>query len=257
MEHQEQTSPLFDSHYEFSGPISSMPSSSPLHAPSSTGSRKPKKPPPITPKRFTRFFTPRSSIHSSSRSISQGKSGRQLQEITRTALNRRNNVQAKTPRKTVNFADTMAVSEEQIRTPKLSNKKRKTAYLSPESSPIQPSPSKRARTSPLPFAILEDEEEHQKFLPEEPEEKVFPLPIRRTRTIGGTARTLQRSFGGVLNVGRGFARDHCTAWQEQTAHFYTGPEDFHALPPRAPPFCTASCNSMSFHVIPPLITKVT
>ena len=139
----------------------------------------------------------------------------------------------------------MVISEDQKTTPTL-YKKRKSAYMSPESSPIQPSPSKRARTSSLPnFTILEDEDacSDVETVDLAPEEAIIPLPIRRTKAVGSTARILQRSFGGMLDVGRGRLRDHCTNWQDHTADFYTGPEDFHPLPPRTLPFCTASCNS--------------
>ncbi|KAF2189022.1 WD40 repeat-like protein [Zopfia rhizophila CBS 207.26] len=247
MEDQEQIFSQSENHHELHEPISNMRSSSPLHPPSSMENRKPKKPPPITPKRFTRFFTPRSSVHGSSRLASLGKSGRQLQDITRTAINRRGNGTHRTPRKTVNFSDNMA--NQRLETPRVNSRKRKTPYLSPESSPVQPSPSKRSKlATPPPFTILEDEDvcsndNHLDILPEEP--RVPPAPVRRIQALGPTAQTLQRSFGGVLDVGRGFIRDHCTYWEEQTANFYSGPDDFHQLPQGAPPFCTASCNTNS------------
>lgn len=199
--------------------------------PATMGNRKPKRPPPITPKRFTRFFTPRNSRNGSSRTT-LSSSGRQLQDITRAALNRSQNAQRTTPRKTVNFADV----ENQMQTPHSSSRKRKNPYLSPETSPAQSSPSKRSRYVTPPFEILEDAP-----LFEEP--PVFPAPVRRIRTLGSASRTLQRSFGGILSVGRGFRRDHCSSWQDQTADFYSSAEDYHQLPDNAPPFCTASCNS--------------
>jgi hypothetical protein len=215
-------------------PLSDCFNSSPP-APFATTSRRIRKPPPITPKRFTRFFTPRNSTHGSS---SLSSSGRQLQDITRAAINRSNNVvQKTTPRKTVNFADEM--TENVVKTPQMSSRKRKSLYMSPETSPavLQSSPSKRCKyTTPPPFAILEDP-------PAFEEAPVFPAPIRRLKALGGTARKLQRSFGGVLAVGRGHARDHCTSWQDQTADFYSGTEDYHELARGAPPFCTATCNS--------------
>ncbi|KAF2646346.1 WD40 repeat-like protein [Massarina eburnea CBS 473.64] len=213
-------------------PLSEMLSSSPPPPSSVTGSRKPKKPPPITPRRLTRFFTPRTSTHGSS---ALSKSGRQLQDITRTAVNRNHAAHKATPRKTVNFADVMV--ETSIETPKMSSRKRKTPYLSPESSPFQSSPSKRSKhTTPPPFTILEDP-------PAFEESSVYPAPIRRLKGSGGIARKLDRSFGGILGTGRGFLRDHCSSWQDQTANFYSGSDDQHELPPGAPPFCTAACNT--------------
>jgi WD40 repeat protein len=230
-------------------PISNMPPSSPLGPPSGTGSRKLKKPPPITPKRFTRFFTPRSSVHGSSGFTSLSKSGRQLQDITRT-VNRRSNAHSKTPRKTVNFADPTVLPEDQLVTPNMASRKRKSAYLSPESSPLQPSspiqssPSKRVRISASPFHILEDSEARFDIQPLE-EDRPRPQLIRRTRTLGSTTRILQRSFGGALGIGRGGLRDHSTRWQDHTANFSTTHADMLHLPNTAIPFCTASCNSKS------------
>jgi hypothetical protein len=214
------------------GPTPDLFSSSPPSAATGSLSRKVKRPPPITPKRFTRFFTPRNSKTGSSRTAPT-RSSRQLQDITRAAINR-SAAPRTTPRKTVNFADV----ENHVHTPSSSARKRKTPYLSPETSPVQSSPSKRSRyVTPDPFEVLHDTH----FF----EEPVFAAPVRRLRTLGGTSRTLQRSFGGILSVGRGFRRDHCTSWQDLTADFYSGADDLYQLPQRAPPFCTASCNSTS------------
>ncbi|KAF2808993.1 Lethal(2)denticleless protein [Mytilinidion resinicola] len=232
-----------------------MPPSSPLGPPSSTGSRKLKKPPPITPKRFTRFFTPRSSVHGSSRFSSLSRSGRQLQDITRT-VNRRNNVHNQTPRKTVNFADLPTPPNDHIVTPQRDSRKRKLSYLSPESSPIQSSPiqsspSKRVRTVSHQFTILEDIEAELEtqapFLEED--DRPRPQPIRRSRALGSTARILQRSFGGAATIGRGVLQDNCTRWQDHTANFSTSPTDLLRLPNSAVPFCTASCNTNPFVAI--------
>lgn len=124
--------------------------------------------------------------------------------------------------------------------------------MSPDSSPIQPSPSKRQRISGVPqFTILEDEDASSDLEPLGPvvEESPIPASILRTRTLGSTARILHRSFGGILGVGRGRLRDHCMNWVDQTAPFYTGPEDLFALPNRSMPFCTASCNTNSLVAI--------
>jgi hypothetical protein len=221
----------------FQEPTPDIFSSSP---PAPTASRKQRRPPPITPKRFTRFFTPRNSSHGSSRA-SLSSSGRQLQDITRAAINR-NAATRTTPRKTVNFVDIEAT---QVRTPSSRECRRKNPYLSPESSPAQfhSSPSKRSRyISPEPVDVLEDE-------PELEEVPVFSAPIRRLGTLGGTSRRLQRSFGGILSVGRGFRRDHCATWQDQTSDFYSSSDDVHSLSQNAPPFCTASCNTNSLMAI--------
>lgn len=210
-----------------------LPSSPPPAHVANAGSRKIRKPPPITPKRFTKFFTPRNSTHGSSRLSS---SGRQLQDITRAALNRGPATTRTTPRKTVNFADIEVAKG--LQTPQLSSRKRKTLYPSPESSPAQSSPTKRHKyATPPPFNILEDAPVF-----DEPPVPVFQEPIRRLKSLGGTSRKLTRSFGGMLGVGRGLRQDHCASWHDYTADFYSSAEDHYELPPGAPPFCTASCN---------------
>ncbi|KAF9629385.1 hypothetical protein BFW01_g10588 [Lasiodiplodia theobromae] len=124
------------------------PPSSPLRGRSSN---KIRKPPPITPKRFNKFFTPRTTRSSTG----HGASGRQLRDITRNAVNRKK----ATPRRTVVFSDANVADSENFVTPKLGSKKRKL-LPSPESSPIQPSPSKKARsyTHTVNFDIAEDDE---------------------------------------------------------------------------------------------------
>ncbi|CAN9331491.1 unnamed protein product [Alternaria alternata] len=220
-------------------PTPELCSSPPPPSSATVCSRKPKRPPPITPKRFTRFFTPRNSKDVSSRTH-LSRSGRQLQDITRSALNRSRETRS-TPRKTVNFVDI----ENPMRTPQSSVRKRK-AYLSPASSPAQSSPSKRSRyVTPPAIDILEDGLD----LDDEDEPAIQPAPIRRLRTLGRPSRTLQRSFGGILGVGRGFRIDHGASWQDQTSNFYSGADDFRQLPEGAPPFCTASCNTNSMLAI--------
>src|ERR1700712_3185143 len=57
-------------------------------SPRSRKTSKPKRPPPITPKRFSKFFTPRSSASQAAR-LSATRAGRQLRDITTSAINRR------------------------------------------------------------------------------------------------------------------------------------------------------------------------
>ncbi|PSN66020.1 WD repeat-containing protein-like protein [Corynespora cassiicola Philippines] len=231
------SSPPSSAAFELEGPVlEPFCSSPPAPMPSVLASRKPKRPPPITPKRFTRFFTPRSSVHGSSSAL--GSSGRQLQDITRAAVNRRNaNAnQRSTPRKTVNFADVISGDENAVTTPQMASRKRKSAYMSPETSPAQSSPSKRTKyISPTPFEILED-------APEAEVPAVYPAPIRRLKSMGTISRTLERSFGGSLAIGRGFLSDHCTSWESQTADFYSSSDDIHELPNGATPFCSSPSN---------------
>ncbi|KAK5148757.1 hypothetical protein LTR04_000552 [Oleoguttula sp. CCFEE 6159] len=199
--------------------------SSPLAPSSSINSRKPRKPPPITPKRFTKFFTPRTSSTGGRKSATGGKSARQLRDITRNAINRRRPTDGKLSSNAPLFADINVLQDENIYTPRLGPGRKRKGLPSPESSPIQPSPSKRTQpTSPPLLQVVEAEEEDSRLDDEllassppveheeeyEEELELVCLPIRRLRHAGVNARILQRSFGEDQRVGRGRYYDHCT-----------------------------------------------
>lgn len=214
---------------------SDMPSS-PLGPASSMASSKPRKPPSITPKRFTRFFTPHSSLTAKSRS---GKSGRQLRDITKNAANHKTNA----PTTIAGFDDIH---------PETPHKRRKL-HSYPDSSPIQSSPLRPSSHGPLPQIQLEGIDESyltdDDHILEDAPAKALPLPIRRIRQTNTNNRILQRSFGGSRAIGRGIVLDHCAPWQAQTADFYTRPEDYHSFRGSALPFCATPCHSNSLVAI--------
>lgn len=191
--------------------LSDLPASSPPDQLSSKHSTKPKKPPPITPKRFNRFFTPRSSSGGVTKSRSSGKSGRQLRDITKSAINR---TQGKGATRPVIFADIEQHEQENSVTPKFASGGKRKTLLTPESSPIQSSPCKRARSCSPPGHILEQAEDEEVISDAEVSgvnsERNLCLPIRRARSSDISARILQRSFGGIRAVGRRRLYDHCT-----------------------------------------------
>ncbi|CAD0013067.1 unnamed protein product [Aureobasidium pullulans] len=211
---------------------------SPTAAPSSTAvSSKPRGQPSITPRRFTRFFTP-----ITTRSTTGSKSSKRLKDITKNAVNQV---------KFTGFHDLP-----QFETPR---KKRKI-LPTPESSPVQPLDSSPLR--PLDYHVpsnlshridydfddsdIEEEDEDE----EAEEEKHFPAPITRLRDFGTSGRILQRSFGGARGVGRGRINDHCVPdWRVQTADYYTRPEDCHNYRGQALPFCVTRCNTNSLVAI--------
>jgi hypothetical protein len=167
------------------------------------GSRsKLRKPPPVTPKRFQKFFTPRSSV-----SRASSKSGRQLREITQSGLNRRAGQRMRSPRKTVVFDDT-------INTPP--TKKRKL-YITPDSSPPRSSPCKNPLSSEdvshiipsSPPAFLQDEDLHISYRSLSPEPRKLPPRIVRARAMGVSGRILQRSFA-VEGIQGGRRPDNCS-----------------------------------------------
>jgi hypothetical protein len=170
-------------------------------------SRKLRKPPPVTPKRFQKFFTPRSSASRTSKQ-SLSKSGRQLREITQSGLNRRAGQRTRSPRKTVVFEDA-------IETPPT---KRRKLYITPDSSPPRSSPCKNAILSLDLADIGIIPSSPPSFLPDEdmtilerslsPEPRRPPPRIQRARALGVSGRILQRSFGTDAVVGR--RPDNCS-----------------------------------------------
>ncbi|KIW03857.1 uncharacterized protein PV09_05155 [Verruconis gallopava] len=215
------------------------------------GSRKPKKPPPVTPKRFTRFFTPRSSISRVTKTT-PSKAGRQLREITQQGLNAKSAKfsRSRSPRKTVVFQDIDQLQNAVV-TPSMSSKKRK-AYLSPESLPFDSSPCKR--TCPeenieecIPSSPPEYVRHNRVLLDRSvsPELRLPPRPIRHISNSNISGETLERSFGGIKITGRGRRRPNCTYWQAHAADFYSRPEDAHLYTGSALPYCTTSCNTNS------------
>ncbi|KKY24571.1 putative wd domain protein [Diplodia seriata] len=217
-------------------------------------SNKIRKPPPITPKRFNKFFTPRTTRSGTG----HGASGRQLRDITRNAVNRKK----ATPRRTVVFSDTNVADSENFVTPKHRSDKKRKHLPSPESSPIQPSPSKKARSCirAVNFDIAEDEdevasdaettilEESDEDEEEEDEVEVYREPIRRAPISSTSGRLLTRTFGGRCGVGRGKIYDHCGDWRDQTANFYAKPDEVYSFDADIP-FCAASCNTNSLVAI--------
>lgn len=263
------SSPVHDTYYEEqqlaeSDQLQSLPLSPPSGA---TGSRKLKKPPPVTPKRFTRFFTPRSLVNEEEIAEFLSESGRQLRDITRSAITNSRNAEQDS-KKTVLFADISDDQEENnaTATPQTSLRRKRKILPSPESSPVQPSPSKRFRSRSwarqdvqvFDEEAFSDEDSEDEQEDEEDEEEC--APIQRLQSTGVAMRLLLRSFGGPRAVGRGRIRDSCIGkdsqssytvqllttvdWQPQTANFYTRPEDTYTYK-TAIPFCTARCNCTS------------
>jgi len=202
-----------DSENVSSGPFSDhLPSSPP--AMTHSHSRKLKKPPPITPKRFSKFFTPRSTFTAGSKSRSNGRAARQLRDITHNSVvNRKRPESGKTSYKSVLFADITEAFTENIQTPKCSLKRKREGLPTPESSPLQPSPSKRSRVYSMVDIMsdtIEEDVELEIDLPEITIDEPFPIPIRRSKNRGTGGRLLERSFGGFRALGRGRIYDHCT-----------------------------------------------
>ena len=115
------------------GSMMEMPSSPIAGPPAANKSSKPRKPPSITPRRFTRFFSPMNT-RSGSGTNSKSKSSRRLKDITKNAVNQD---QPHAPPTFHGFQDI------NFETPR---KKRKI-LPTPESSPVQPLDSSPLRPS--------------------------------------------------------------------------------------------------------------
>ncbi|KAK5109298.1 hypothetical protein LTR62_007172 [Meristemomyces frigidus] len=216
--------------------------SSPLGPPSS--SLRPRGLPTVTPKRFTRFFTPRNTLKT--RGNRQSKAGRQLRDITKNGANRR--------KQCVSVKDDMLQHLERddlaTRPPK-----RRRFSIDLASSPPQSSPLKHVQIAGQievfqdgPMSPLSTDEDD---LPELLEQLQLPEPIRRINYAGRGRSLLHRSFGGYDALSAGWrGADHGVDWQAETANFVSTPTDVHSFASStALPFCSTSCRTNSLIAI--------
>ncbi|KAK0735485.1 WD40-repeat-containing domain protein [Apiosordaria backusii] len=229
----------------------SLLSSPPRPPPSSLG--KERRKPSITPRKFQRFFTPRSRVSSKPSAARKA-----LHDLAAPALNR-----CQTP-----SSPLKPISEEQLGAPveddlpDLRNAKRRKTQHTPSRqhlpSPLQTSPAilptsdlRPGLSSPIRHVrfqpnrrmdvdqhdgVSEDEEEDDLPMPSPTVKKIVPL---HTRGLGGQ---LVHRMTGDINLGR-----PVPDWRTDTAKFYSKPDDVHLSSshegaPRAIPFCTTSCH---------------
>lgn len=215
---------------------------------------KPRKPPTITPRSFTRFFTPKCSFK---RGGKIGASRQALRDITASASNRKGR---RTPTK-----DAILVfdHEHENDTPK----RRKVWAPTPDLTPDRSSPLKRIYKQS--FEIAEDDSDGNDSLSDDEVDHALQKhrhklqkpdivkPIAPSRCRNGLGWSLQREVGGISRK-PGVNRVTCLPatsqdWQYETSSFYTRPEDAHTCVnlsnpgDHSIPFCTASCNSMWTH----------
>ena len=241
--------------------------SSPPRPPSSKERRNPS----ITPRKFQRFFAPRSSRVSSKPSAAR----KALNDLTASSINR-----GQTPSSPLGpISEEEALSE----LPDLQNgnraaKRRKLQQTPRKQSSHLPSP---LNTSPalLPTPELrpglsspihnlrsrqafrgdvdtrdeisddEDEDDHLP-MPELVHKRIVPLHQR-----GLAGQLVHRMTGGAPRGGFRGTGIPVSDWRGETADFYSRPEDVHVSnshegPRRTIPFCTTSFHSRSFFLIP-------
>lgn len=214
---------------------------------------KPKRPPPITPRRFNKFFTPRATHKDTTRVRT---SRRALQDITRSALNQK----GPQPYPPLFGEKLPSIQERECSTP-TRGKKRKLSFSSIPGSP-RSSPVRRVQFTPCSsqassdahygkhsLEIFDDEAGAEE---EEEDDHVDPwqdkLPIRQWRKSWGGAAALlsRRTVGGRIQPVIQKAAD----WRDETSHFYTSPDDAHRCLSTSQehhvlPFCAASCHTNS------------
>ncbi|QVM10515.1 hypothetical protein D8B26_005173 [Coccidioides posadasii str. Silveira] len=221
--------------------------------PASPPSLKPKKRPPVTPRSFKRFFTPRSSLHGSSTRSGVRAGRNNLKDILTppSSLNRNGpaflNLQN----------DNKSISRQFPDQPSTPTRKRKLSFCT-SSPPLQSSPLRRVRTIPAiytdPIDRKEDIEEatstFNTIIEEPNEEKVpEPIPLHRSQAIQAAGPALLRNLA-ISRSSRVTLRSpsYGTVWQDETANFYSRPEGLHRCwqdDHLTLPFCTAACHTNS------------
>lgn len=216
--------------------------------------RKPKRPAPVTPRSFRRFFTPRSFLIPLDNEEGIRTNRRALQEISGAALNRSG------PANSELGTFSKPFPKEANLTP---SKKRK--FTSTFDNPLSSSPLRRVRAIP---PILEEREEPDdrdageclvdlnihakasKFRQEKlHEESTPPLPIRRSVALQTSGALFARSLSDhpykKLTIR---SSNYGASWQNEAADFYSGSDDLYACINQNQthmtlPFCTTACNS--------------
>ena len=206
-------------------------------SPSPRRSTRIKKPPPITPRRFNRFFTPR--LNNATQAVKTSRKA--LKSLSATDLNsRQKHTDSGRP-----------------------VKRRKLSFHSPTSSlPSSPirhvgflSSSQDHPDEDDEVAVDEDAEEDLDTEATTDVEDAAPRPrVTRYNALGLSSRLTQMRLSGSKS-----ARAQCgdRLWQEETSNFYSSPGDVNldnGSPPPGEwwqqnvttlPFCTTSCNTNS------------
>ncbi|QIW94507.1 hypothetical protein AMS68_000025 [Peltaster fructicola] len=194
---------------------------------------KPRKPPTVTPKRFSRFFTPRASLNT--RNNRNSRVSRQLKDITKYAVNSRG-------------LDRDEVSNQDF--PSLRPSKRRKFAEEPTSSPPQSSPIKCQHSPQRKLHVLEDDIESVCSSRDESDlfEEEPIRPILRLRQSTTSHRLLTRSFGDhQLSARAHINADSAALAYSSTADFASRPEDSFVWrkPLGSLAFSTAACNTNS------------
>ncbi|OJJ51189.1 hypothetical protein ASPZODRAFT_107514 [Penicilliopsis zonata CBS 506.65] len=234
-----------------------IPSSPPSIASDAGIRRKQRKPPPVTPRSFRRFFTPRSMLNGVGADESVKTNRQALKTLSSPAINRLGPAFTKTAK----FTSSRVVEHDVSGPPKTPSRKRKHSFSS-VASPLQSSPLRKVRIR----APIHDDRELDvpvrdlgvdcKSQPEvrqwnSPSKPLHPVPlIRRSAALQTSGNLYMRSVMGSMMRRTTIRSNSGTGWQDLTSNFYSRPEDSHSCTSQsgdrlALPFCTASCNTNS------------
>jgi len=167
---------------------------------------RPKQLPTVTPRRFKRFFTPRSSLK---RNVKIGASRQVLRDITAGDSNRRS-----VGRRQSFSKDVIRIFEDQSESFNSASKKRKRGIpVSPDTTPDNSSPLKRIRGASPPIGGSHNAETetdfHGEFSDDRPsrdetdwDDEPEIKPIVRWRENGPAAHRLRRECAGDIRVTR-------------------------------------------------------
>ncbi|MCJ1478888.1 hypothetical protein MMC13_007572 [Lambiella insularis] len=214
---------------------------------------KPKKSPTITPKRFGRFFTPRTSL----------QKGAGL-AVSRLVLGDGTNRRREKPRSAGKDASGDQVLERLSNVPQ--TKKRKQ-LCTPHSTPEQLPSFKNARQrswSACTEAVIWDEHAalsktaHEIFADENfsdsdvDEPCIAPKPLVKSSSRGALGAVLRRELDPFSKAFGSTRSSYAADWRCETANFFSHPDDttvirsagmLGSIRPAVLPFCTASCNT--------------
>ena len=229
------------------------PTSSPVLPPAKRqDGGRPRKAPTITPRSFTRFFTPKSSLERGGRI---GASRQALRDITSSGSNRSGR---RSPTK--DFAK--GLGEDIRRTDNLLGRRKRKTHDSLNTTPERSSPLKRIRNQSL--EIPEDDDSghgsgeelgYRSPIGSRQDRKIITItgPIVCSKYRGPQGRSLRREIGayGTITKSRSFNHQLAGAkeWQYETTNFFTKPEDTYvcmnvaAQADNTIPFSIATCNS--------------
>ncbi|KAI1135692.1 WD40 repeat-like protein [Hypoxylon sp. FL0543] len=218
---------------------------------------KERRNPSITPRKFKRFFTPRSRVPSR---ISPAR--RALQDLAVPEFS--NRYQTPAPSSPLGPVSEHPVRDENIDPSDARAPKRRKFQHTPESSPCRPhstagpdhrghSPSPRTRQGLLsPIRSLHSSQENLDSDQDESEDEISTQsrPLRRLTPLtnrGFAGQLAQRQLGGMPRAGRSFMSFPASDWRIHTADFYSRPDDVHSCishegPGQCTPFCAAACN---------------